>query len=111
MALPKQKFREIVLQLLFSNFFYKIEKEDFIYTMMQILKTTKKNIKEAYELVLKIEEMEGIKNYVNQFKEVTDDRFIEIDSSIRRLTHIMRVKPSERNDAAERYDSLEELQE
>lgn len=46
MALPQQKFREIVFQLLFSSEFVEIE-EEMIAFMMQQLAVTKKVVREA----------------------------------------------------------------
>ncbi len=53
--LPKKKFREIVFQLLYSNDFMKIEGDEYIATMMKMVKTTRKNILAAYAEVVKIE--------------------------------------------------------
>ena len=53
--LPRKKFREVVFQLLYSHHFIRIEGDDYIFFMMKILKTTKKNIKEAYEKIMEIE--------------------------------------------------------
>ncbi len=44
MGLPKQKFRESVLQILFAYNYIKTEEKDLTLFMMNQLKTTKKNI-------------------------------------------------------------------
>ncbi len=54
MALAKQKFREIILQLLFSNNFAAPSDDKIIPFMMQLLKTTKKNVVSALEYSKKI---------------------------------------------------------
>jgi transcription antitermination protein NusB len=57
MPLPRKKFREFVLQILYtSNFqrvedFPKEEDEEFISFMMSILKTTRKNVREVCERI------------------------------------------------------------
>ena len=53
--LPKRKFREIVFQLLYSNGFMRIDGDEYISVMMELIKTTKKNVLAAYAEVLKIE--------------------------------------------------------
>jgi transcription antitermination protein NusB len=55
MSLPRRKFREIVFQLLYSNHYSKIDEEASIPFMMDLSKTTKKNVKEAHSKVLEIE--------------------------------------------------------
>jgi transcription antitermination protein NusB len=56
MALSKQKFREIVLQILFSYNFLDSVENDLIAFMMQKIKTTKKNVIKANNYALKIKE-------------------------------------------------------
>lgn len=57
MALPKQKFRELVFQILFScNFLNEIDSKEVGFYMQQ-LKTTKKAVEEAYLVASKIHEM------------------------------------------------------
>jgi len=62
------------------------------------------------QMILEVENMVELREYIKEFKQLTDDRFLETDGQVRRLTHIMRVKPAERIEAAERYDNLEDLQ-
>ncbi|NGX28447.1 MAG: hypothetical protein K940chlam1_00626 [Candidatus Anoxychlamydiales bacterium] len=44
MTIPRQKLREIILQLLFSNIFIESESDVLVPFMMRQIKTTKKNI-------------------------------------------------------------------
>lgn len=64
MALPKQKFREIVLLLLYSYDIAKSELEDVIAMIMETLLVTKKTVKEAQErvddILLKVEEIDKL---------------------------------------------------
>jgi N utilization substance protein B len=88
MALPRKKFREIVFQLLYSNHFYKIEENDYISVMMKMLKTTKKNIKDAHDVLLKVDENiscidEKIKKSAIDYK---FDRISKIELNILRLS-------------------------
>ena len=57
MALPKQKFRELVFQILFSNHFLKEKVEEDLGFYMEQLKTTRKNVEEAYAVVSKVVEL------------------------------------------------------
>jgi len=54
MALPPQKNRELVLQVLFGLDVDPEQKEFFIEFMMKELKVTKKNVQEAFEKAVKI---------------------------------------------------------
>lgn len=54
MALPKNKFRELVFQLLYSQDFLRIKGEDYLPFMMAFFKTGKKNVKLAYERGLEV---------------------------------------------------------
>lgn len=54
MALPPQKNRELVFQVLFGLDLDPEQKEFFIAFMMKELKVTKKNVQEAYEKAIKI---------------------------------------------------------
>lgn len=56
MGLPRKKFREVVFQVLYSHNYGDIDDVEFIPFIMSILKTTKKNVKEACEKILKIQE-------------------------------------------------------
>ncbi len=59
MVLPKQKFREVVFQLLYSFDFVKIEDdEEIIPFLMHQLKITKKSMKEAQERIHLVQEKE-----------------------------------------------------
>ena len=56
MALPRKKFREIVLQILFCSDFEWITEEDLVPFMMKELRVTKSSVREAYQQVLSIRE-------------------------------------------------------
>ena len=56
MALARQKLREIILQILFSNIFVESNENVFVPFMMKLLKTTKKNVLSAFFYVAKIHE-------------------------------------------------------
>jgi transcription antitermination protein NusB len=56
MSLPKRKFRELILQLLYSQDFYLGEEEDVLEFAMEMIKTSKRKAKEAYEYAKKIYE-------------------------------------------------------
>ena len=64
MALPQQKFREIVFQLMYSHDLAQADDEDMIAMMMPQLEVTKKNIVEALErrqeIQAKIEEIDQL---------------------------------------------------
>lgn len=51
MALPPQKFREIVFQLLYSHGFSPVASDDAVPFMMQELKVTRSSVAAAYERV------------------------------------------------------------
>ncbi len=51
MALPRKKFREIVLQVLFCHDFESGTEEDLVPFMMKELRVTKKVMREAYQMV------------------------------------------------------------
>lgn len=54
MALPKKKFRELTFQILFSYHFKdKVDESDIGFYMNQ-LKTTRKNVEEAFEFAQKV---------------------------------------------------------
>ncbi len=56
MALPQQKFREIVFQILFSSDFSSLEEEEMVSLMMKQLFVTRKTMREALDKKKKIEE-------------------------------------------------------
>lgn len=56
MALPPQKFREIVFQILFSSDFLDLETEQTALMLMNELKVTRKAVLEANSIVKKIRE-------------------------------------------------------
>lgn len=56
MGLPRKKFREVVFQVLYSHNYGDVADAEFIPFIMNILKTTKKNVKDACEKIVKIEE-------------------------------------------------------
>jgi N utilization substance protein B len=59
MALPKQKFRELIFQILFSRNFLKDADSKDVGLYMQQLKTTKKIVEEAYTIALKVHELKA----------------------------------------------------
>ena len=54
MALPQQKFREIVFQALYSLELGGSDKDEIISLLMKELQVTKKTVREAFDQVLKI---------------------------------------------------------
>lgn len=54
MALPPQKFREIVFQLLYSQSFTSVERDSAIHFFMAELKVTRRSVAEAYDRMLQI---------------------------------------------------------
>jgi N utilization substance protein B len=54
MALPPQKFREIVVQLLYSQEFATLEPQEIVPFIMHELKVTRRSVAAAYEKVLEI---------------------------------------------------------
>jgi transcription antitermination protein NusB len=87
MALPRTKFREIVFQLLYSQNFQPVNNE-FIPFMMNILKTTKKNIELANDRILiiyqKLEDIDKLikKNAGDQYK---IERISKVELNVLRL--------------------------
>jgi len=77
--LPKRKFREIVFQILFSSNFAEIE-DAYISSIMEIVKTTKKNIKEAQNYALKV--TEKIKYIDEMIKKTSKDYRLERISKV-----------------------------
>ena len=68
MALPQQKFREIVFQLLFSSDFSSFEEEEMTDFMMKQLYVTKKTMREAQEKKKEVEQkLETIDEMIAQF--------------------------------------------
>ena len=87
MALPRQKFRELVFQLLYCNDLLRLDHDDFVGFMMEILKTTRRNVKEAYEKVLKIEsEISFLNAKIAEFSVSYDiGRISKVELSVLRL--------------------------
>lgn len=87
MALSPQKFREIVLQLLYSYDFFSADEEDMIHCMMEELCVTKKTMKEATERQQKVfalvEEIDALIAKSSVSYEV--ERIGRIEKSILRL--------------------------
>jgi len=87
MAVPKQKFREIVLQLLYSNDIAAMEVDQVNAIMMETLKVTKKVIREAYarmQLILeKKEEIDGMIQAVSHAYAI--DRIQKLELNVIRL--------------------------
>jgi transcription antitermination protein NusB len=86
-ALVKQKFREIVLQILFSSNFVICEDNYLVSLMMKQVKTTKKNILDSIEYVKKI--IDNISLFDAQIKQASIsydfNRISKIELNILRL--------------------------
>ena len=87
MALSPQKFREIVLQLLYSYDFFSAEEEDVIHCLMEELSVTKKTMKEASERKEKIFSfIEQIDALISKFSASYEmERIGRIEKNILRL--------------------------
>jgi N utilization substance protein B len=87
MALPPQKFREIVLQILYSRDFVEVQVPEMISFMMHELKVTKKSMIEAHErmarLLAKQEEIDTMIGFSSM--EYSFDRISRIEKTILRL--------------------------
>lgn len=59
MALPRKKFREIVLQILFCSDFEGTSEEDLVPFIMKEMRVTKSAVREAYQQVLSIREKQA----------------------------------------------------
>jgi len=81
MALAKKKFREIILQLLYSSIFGALNQDDIVSMMMKQIKTTKKNILLAINCVIQI------KQFVDEF-----DVYIKNTSKAYDLNRISKVE-------------------
>ena len=86
MVLTKQKFREIILQILYSQIFTVID-DDIISFMMNEIKTTRKNVLFAREYVKKIlNKIEPIDEKIKKTSKSYDfERISKIELSILRL--------------------------
>lgn len=87
MSLPRRKFREILFQLLYSHHFSKIDGEEYVHTMMDLCKTTKKNVKEAQNKVLQIDQqMQEIDSFIkNEAKDYRIERISKVELNVLRL--------------------------
>ena len=87
MGLPRKKFREVVFQMLYSHHFYLVDDVEFVPFMMKILKTTKKNVKEAYDRILLIsKELSNIDEIIE--KDAIDykiERISKVELNVLRL--------------------------
>lgn len=87
MALSREKFREIVFQLLFSCEFVEMDEEEVCELMMKQLSITKKTVKEAIASILPIipllPEIDAIIRQYSQSYEI--DRIAKVEKSILRL--------------------------
>ena len=83
MALARQKFREIILQILFSNIFVESENDILVPFMMRQIKTTKKNVLIALGVV---------KNIKEKIKIIDED--IKITSTSYDISRISKVELS-----------------
>lgn len=86
MALPPQKFREAVLQILFSHDF-EAESEEMVPFMMNELKTTRKAMSDAqsrvYAIVSKLSEIDAL--ITTASTEYSFDRISRVEKAILRL--------------------------
>ena len=87
MGLPRKKFREVVFQMLYSHNYQVMNDSEFVPFMMNILKTTKKNVKEACEKIVKIDQElskidEIIKNDAIDYK---IERISKVELNVLRL--------------------------
>ncbi len=87
MALPPQKFREIVFQLLYSHGFCPLTADEAIPFMMNELKVTRRAVQEAYERVQKILEflMALDKKIEEHSLNYAFERISEVERTILRL--------------------------
>jgi N utilization substance protein B len=87
MALPVQKFREIVLQLLYSQEFAQLDPVTSIPFMMEELKVTKKSMIEVHERVDRIvEKLDQIDEKIrNTSTEYSFERISKVELMILRL--------------------------
>ena len=87
MALIKQKFREIILQMLYSHNFTLCDEKDLVSLMMNQVKTTKKNVLLSIEFVKKI--VERLDEFDSQIKKTSKSyefsRISKVELSILRL--------------------------
>ncbi len=87
MALPVQKFREIVLQILFSRDFDATADDDMVPFMMNELKVTRRAMLEAHErmasVVAKLPEIDEI--ITQHSTEYTFERISRVEKTILRL--------------------------
>jgi transcription antitermination protein NusB len=88
MSLPKQKFREGVLQLLFSLEFFETEKDELLDLLKQQIKTTQKEAILIYEYAQKIKEkLKPIDDEVKKTSISYDfDRISKVELNIIRLS-------------------------
>jgi len=87
MALVKQKFREIVFQILFSNIFTQVDEKNIVPFIMKQIKTTKKNTILSLDYVNKI--VLNIKKIDAEIKKVSTsyeiERICKVEITILRL--------------------------
>ncbi len=88
MLLPKSKFREAVLQILYSWEISKTEEDDLLSLLMEQLKTTKKNMREAWDRAEVIwEKKELVDERIRSVSHAYDfDRISKVDLAILRLS-------------------------
>lgn len=87
MTLVKQKFREIILQILYSHNFIDNYDNDLVFFMMDQIKTTKKNILISLDFVKKI--LEHVNEFDSNIKKAAIsydfDRISKVELSVLRL--------------------------
>jgi N utilization substance protein B len=87
MPLPRQKFREIVTQLLYAQSFEKIDPEDSIPFMMEELKVTRRSMLEAHAKVTQIfEHLPEIDRLIEEGSQMyTFERISRVEKTVLRL--------------------------
>ena len=87
MTLPPQKFREIVLQILFSSDFDRSQTEETAIMLMAELKVSKKNVLQAHERVLLIfEKLSEIDEKISSYStDYSFDRISNVEKAVLRL--------------------------
>ena len=87
MALPPQKFREIVFQLLYSQGFISVERDSAIPFYMAELKVTRRSVAEAYDRMAKIvEKLSSIDEMIRESSDAYEfDRISTVEKNLLRL--------------------------
>lgn len=88
MSLPPQKFREIILQILYSHDISETSQDEIISFMMHQLSVSKKNVREAWnKAMLILEDKEVIDNHIGDISTAYQfERIQKVEKSILRLS-------------------------